>query len=40
MMKEFGMKPDEVDKLDANFVESAGILLSAIRKEEERHARG
>ncbi len=39
MMKEFGLMPDEVDSLDVTFVESAGILLSAVRKEEDKHAR-
>ena len=36
MLKEFGMRPDEVDKLDATFVDEVGILMTKLREEERR----
>lgn len=40
MLKEFGLRPDEVDKLPVTMIKEFKILTEILKREEMIHARG
>ena len=40
MLKEFGLRPDEVDRIDSVLLEELKILHETLKKEEEWQSKG